>query len=80
MDQIHLDPQDKLPPHPPPLGHIVNKHPPPTGQQVFAPPPPRIISGTALNHREVASRQSYRMLTSAGRNRHMGMDLTGTIK
>ena len=27
MDQIHLDPQDKLPPHPPPLGHIVNKTP-----------------------------------------------------
>ena len=27
MDQIHLDPQDKLPPHPLPLGHIVNKTP-----------------------------------------------------
>ena len=27
MDQIHLDPQDKLPPHPPPLWHIVNKTP-----------------------------------------------------
>ena len=27
MDQIHLDPQDKLPPYPPPLGHIVNKTP-----------------------------------------------------
>ena len=27
MDQIHLDPQDKLPPHSPPLGCIVNKTP-----------------------------------------------------
>ena len=39
MDQIHLDPQDKLPPHPPPLGHTVNKTPsPPQDKKVFVPP------------------------------------------
>ena len=48
MDQICLDPQDKLPLHSPPLGHIVNKTPsPPPDKKLFA-PPPRIISGTAL--------------------------------
>ena len=52
MDQICLDPQDKLPLHPPPLGHIVNKTPPPPpDKKVFAADPPlRIISGTALMH------------------------------
>ena len=54
MDQIHLDPQDKLPPHPPPLGHIVNKTPSThRTKKVFAAPPPlplRIISATALNY------------------------------
>ena len=42
MDQIHLDPQDKLPPHPPPpLGHIVNKTPSThrTKSPVCSPPP-----------------------------------------
>ena len=47
MDQIHLDPQDKLPPHPPPFGHIVNKTPS-THRTRKCLRPPRIISGTAL--------------------------------
>ena len=38
MDQICLDPQDKLPLHPPPLGHIVNKTPPPLDKKVFVAP------------------------------------------
>ena len=50
MDQIRLDPQDKL--TPPPLGHVVNKTPsPPRDKKVpAAHPPPRIISGTALTN------------------------------
>ena len=41
MDQIRLDPQDKLPPTPPRLRHIVNKtpFPPPTGQKSACGPP-----------------------------------------
>ena len=41
MNQICLDPQDKLPLHPPPLGHIVNKTPStPSDKKVFAAHPP----------------------------------------
>ena len=50
MDQIHLDPQDMLPPHPPPLGHIVNKTPSTHTTKKCLQPPLRIISGTALSH------------------------------
>ena len=39
MDQIRVDPQDKLPPTPPPLGHVVNKTPTPTGQKSACAPP-----------------------------------------
>ena len=51
MDQICLDPQDKLLPTPPPLGHtvIVNKTPSLHGTKKVFVAPPRIISGTALN-------------------------------
>ena len=50
MDQVHLDPQDKLPPHPPPLGHIVKKPPSTRRTKKCLRPthPLRIISGTAL--------------------------------
>ena len=43
MDQIHLDPQNKLLPHPPPLGHIVNKTPSTSTRRTkkcLCPPPP----------------------------------------
>ena len=52
MDQIHLDPEDKLPPHPPPLGHIVNKTPSTHRTKKCLRPthPLRIISGTTLNY------------------------------
>ena len=52
VDQIHLDPQDKLTPTPPPQTGLVRKtpnpwdvlstkHPPPTGQtSVYGPPTP----------------------------------------
>ena len=40
MDQICLDPQDKLPLHPPPLGHIVNKTPSPHRTKKCLRPPP----------------------------------------
>ena len=49
MDQICLDPQDKLPLHPTPLGHIVNKTPSPHQTKKCLRPPLRIISGTALS-------------------------------
>ena len=43
-------PQDKFPPHPPPLGHV-NKTPSPhRTKKCLWPTPPRIISGTALNN------------------------------
>ena len=51
MDQIRLDPQDKLPPHSPPLGHVVNKtFSPHRTKKCLRPNPPRIISGTALDY------------------------------
>ena len=40
MDQIRLDPQDKLPHPPPPLGHVVNKTPSPPDKKVSAAHPP----------------------------------------
>ena len=45
-------PRDKLPPTPPPLGHIVNKtHSAYRTKKVpVVPPPPRVMSGTALIH------------------------------
>ena len=50
MDQICLDPQDKLTPLPP-FEHVVNKTPPPPQDKKSAcgPPTSRIISGTALS-------------------------------
>ena len=60
MDQIHLDPQDNLTPHPldrigqrdpPPLGHIFNKTPSPPPQDKKVPaahPLLKIIFGRAL--------------------------------
>ena len=50
MDQICLDPQDKLLPTPPPLGHTVNKTPSPhRTKKCLWPTTPRIISETALS-------------------------------
>ena len=49
MDQIRLDPQDKLPPTP--RDTLPTKHPPPPNRTKKVPaahPTPRIISGTAL--------------------------------
>ena len=40
MDQICLDPQDKLSLHPPPLGYIVNKTPSPHQTKKFVAHPP----------------------------------------
>ena len=39
MDQIRLDPQDKLPPTPQPSDTLSIKHPPPTGQKSACGPP-----------------------------------------
>ena len=53
INQIRLDPQDKL--SPPLLGHVANKTPPPQDKKVPAAHPPlRIISGTALTRREAS--------------------------
>ena len=47
MDQIRLDPQDKLPPTP--IGHVYKTPSPHRTKKCLQPtPPPRIISGTAL--------------------------------
>ena len=46
MDQIHLDPQDKL--HPSDTLSTKHPSPPRIGQKSACGPPPRIISGTAL--------------------------------
>ena len=47
MDQIYLDPQDKLPPTPRTC-YQQNTLPPQDKKVPAPPPPPRIISGTAL--------------------------------
>ena len=74
MDQIHLDPQDKLPPHPPhPSDTLSTKHPPPTGQKSVCAPPPRIISGTALrqylNFTRAKLRHAFRLAASLNKDR-----------
>ena len=56
MDQICLDPQDKLLPTPATPRTHCQQNIPPQDKKVSAPPPPRIISGTALTpgHRNAA--------------------------
>ena len=49
MDQICLDPQDKLlPTHPHPSDTLSTKHPPLPQDKKVSAPPLRIISGTVL--------------------------------
>ena len=61
MDQIRLDPQDKLPP-PHPSDTLSTKHPPPPQDKKSACTPLRIISGTALTISQEATLPRQRVV------------------